>query len=93
MLSSALDYATSAALDTALRSLEFKPTVITVSQRVSAIRGADMIIVLDEGHIAGTGTDKRAQRKLRRYTGKYVRPSLTWRKSNEKQIGFNAGLG
>lgn len=53
--SSALDYATSAALDTALRSLEFKPTVITVSQRVSAIRGADMIIVLDEGHIAGHG--------------------------------------
>ena len=65
--SSALDYATSAALDTALRSLEFKPTVITVSQRVSAIRGADMIIVLDEGHIAGTGTDKELRKNCEVY--------------------------
>lgn len=65
--SSALDYATSAALDTALRSLEFKPTVITVSQRVSAIRGADMIIVLDEGHIAGTGTDKELRENCEVY--------------------------
>lgn len=65
--SSALDYATSAALDTALRSLEFKPTVITVSQRVSAIRGADMIIVLDEGHIAGTGIDKELRENCEVY--------------------------
>ena len=65
--SSALDYATSAALDTALRSLEFKPTVITVSQRVSAIRGADMIIVLDEGHIVGTGTDKELRENCEVY--------------------------
>ena len=65
--SSALDYATSTALDTALRSLEFKPTVITVSQRVSAIRGADMIIVLDEGHIAGTGTDKELRENCEVY--------------------------
>ncbi len=65
--SSALDYATSAALDTALRSLEFKPTVITVSQRVSAIRGADMIIVLDEGHIAGMGTDKELRENCEVY--------------------------
>lgn len=65
--SSALDYATSAALDTALRSLEFKPTVITVSQRVSAIRGADMIIVLDDGHITGTGTDKELRENCEVY--------------------------
>lgn len=65
--SSALDYATSAALDTALRSLEFKPTVITVSQRVSAIKGADMIIVLDEGHIVGTGTDKELRENCEVY--------------------------
>ena len=53
---SALDYATGAALNRALKNTDFSPTVITVSQRVSAIRNADVIAVLDEGRIAGTGT-------------------------------------
>lgn len=54
---SALDYATSAALNKALRNTDFAPTVITVSQRVAAIRNADVIVVLDEGEIVGTGTN------------------------------------
>ncbi len=54
---SALDYATGAALNAALKSTDFSPTVITVSQRVSAIKNADMIVVLEDGGIAGTGTD------------------------------------
>lgn len=54
---SALDYATGAALNAALKSTDFAPTVITVSQRVSAIKNADLIIVLEDGKIAGTGTD------------------------------------
>lgn len=54
---SALDYATGAALNKALRNTSFAPTVITVSQRVAAIRNADVIIVLDEGEIVGTGTN------------------------------------
>lgn len=33
-------------------------TVLIVSQRVSAIKQADKIIVFDDGHIAGTGTHK-----------------------------------
>ena len=53
---SALDYATGAALGRALRNTDFLPTVITVSQRVSAIRGADTVVVLDEGMIVGVGT-------------------------------------
>ena len=53
---SALDYATGAALGRALRNTVFLPTVITVSQRVSAIRGADTVVVLDEGMIVGVGT-------------------------------------
>lgn len=53
---SALDYATGAALNRALKNTDFSPTVITVSQRVSAIRNADVIAVMDEGRIAGTGT-------------------------------------
>lgn len=54
---SALDYATGAALNAALKNTDFSPTVITVSQRVSAIKNADMIVVLEDGKIAGTGTD------------------------------------
>lgn len=56
---SALDYATGAALNRALKNTDFSPTVITVSQRVSAIRNADVIAVLDEGRIAGTGTHEQ----------------------------------
>jgi len=54
--SSALDYATDAALQSALHHLPNKPTVLTVSQRVSTVRRCDMILVMDEGEIVGRGT-------------------------------------
>ena len=54
---SALDYATGAALNKALKETDFHPTVISVSQRVAAIRNADLIVVLDEGTVVGTGTN------------------------------------
>ena len=54
--SSALDYATAAALEKAVKNADFSPTVITVSQRVSAIKNADVIFVLDNGRLAGFGT-------------------------------------
>ncbi len=54
--SSALDYATDARLRTALRTLEENTTTIIVSQRASAIRHADKIIVLDDGEMVGAGT-------------------------------------
>lgn len=53
---SALDLATDAALRKAIAADTKGMTVFIVSQRVSAIRGADKIIVLDGGHIAGIGT-------------------------------------
>jgi ATP-binding cassette subfamily B protein len=53
---SALDYATDAALRRALVPETAKATVVIVAQRVSTIRGADRIIVLDEGRVVGTGT-------------------------------------
>lgn len=53
---SALDFATEAALRKAIASLEHKPTVFTVSQRVSSVMGCDRIIVLDDGNVAGIGT-------------------------------------
>ncbi len=53
---SALDFATDAALRQAIREETGKMTVFLVSQRVSAVRQADKILVLDDGELAGIGT-------------------------------------
>jgi ATP-binding cassette subfamily B protein len=53
---SALDLATDAALRRAIAQKTKGMTVFIVSQRVSSIRGADKIIVLDDGRTAGIGT-------------------------------------
>lgn len=54
--SSALDYATDAALRKALKTLDKDMTVIVVSQRTSSIRYSDKILVLDDGRAVGFGT-------------------------------------
>ena len=54
--SSALDFATEAALRSAVGNLPYDPTVITVSQRASAVMHSDRILVLNEGKCAGIGT-------------------------------------
>lgn len=53
---SALDYATDARLRAALAQETTAAAVIVVAQRVSTIRGADRIVVLDEGNVVGTGS-------------------------------------
>jgi len=53
---SALDYATDAALRKALNEQLGGKTVFIVAQRVSTIRTADNIIVLEEGSVVGQGT-------------------------------------
>jgi len=53
---SALDLATDRALRRAISENTTGMTVFIVSQRISSIRNADMIIVLDDGKIAGKGT-------------------------------------
>ena len=56
--SSALDYKTDAALRTALASRKADPpaTTVIVAQRVSSIKHADLILVMDKGEVIGYGT-------------------------------------
>lgn len=53
---SALDYRTDKALRQALREKTADTTKIIVAQRISTIRDADQILVLDHGKIVGKGT-------------------------------------
>ena len=54
--SSALDFATDAALRKALHELGTLTTTFLVSQRIAGIRQADLILVLDNGHLCGKGS-------------------------------------
>lgn len=53
---SALDYATDAALRSALRHETQNLTTIIISQRAVSIKNADFILVLDDGKLSGKGT-------------------------------------
>lgn len=53
--SSALDYKTDAALRRAIRE-RMHTTCVIVAQRVSSVRTADLILVLEHGKIIGSGT-------------------------------------
>lgn len=56
---SALDYRTDAQLRRALTQVTKSATLIIVAQRVSTVRHADRIIVLDDGSVAGIGTHEQ----------------------------------
>ncbi len=56
---SALDYATDAALRTAIRNMKGERTVFIVSQRASSVMHADRIVVLDDGRAVGIGTHEK----------------------------------
>ena len=56
--SSALDYATEAAMRKAILALPYQPTLFIVSQRASSVMCADRILVLEDGRLVGEGTHK-----------------------------------
>jgi len=56
---SALDVATDARLRAALADETAQAGVLIVAQRVSTIREAETIVVLDDGHIEGVGTHEQ----------------------------------
>ena len=53
--SSALDYRTDAMLRRALRSNHAHTTTVLIAQRISSVRHADLILVLDDGKVIGAG--------------------------------------
>ncbi len=55
---SALDFKTDSALRRAFKEKSSESTLLIVTQRVSTIKNAEQIIVLDDGHIVGKGTHK-----------------------------------
>ena len=64
--SSALDFATDARLRQALRQAK-AGTVITISQRASALRDCDQILVLSDGRMAGLGTHDELMQQCEEY--------------------------
>ena len=65
--SSALDYATDAALRRSLRELSWKPVTLIVSQRTASVRYTDRILVLDDGVCVGQGTHEELLESCRIY--------------------------
>jgi ATP-binding cassette subfamily B protein len=64
---SAVDFKTDAALRRALKQQTANSTILIVTQRVSTIKNAEQIIVLDEGRIIGKGTHQELMRDCKEY--------------------------
>ena len=64
---SALDLATDAALRKAIAEKTQGMTVFIVSQRISSIKNADKIVVMDDGKVAGIGTHRELYKSCEVY--------------------------
>ncbi len=69
--SSALDYRTDAALRRDLRRYFSDTTMILIAQRISSIRHADRILVLDDGQMIGYGTHEELMQTCDSYRELY----------------------
>ncbi len=65
--SSALDYRTDALLRKALRENYRNTTTVLVAQRVSSLRHADLILVLDDGQVIGMGSHSQLMESCPEY--------------------------
>ena len=74
--SSALDYKTDAMLRWALKEQMADTTVVTVAQRVSAVKDCDVILVFDNGRVIGKGTH-----------GELLETCAVYREISESQMG------
>lgn len=86
---SALDFATDAALRKALQQDTGRMTVFLISQRVSTVRNADQIIVLDDGQVAGIGTHAELYRSCEVY--REICLSQLSREEAERDTRMSAG--
>ncbi len=64
---SALDFKTDAALRRALRDSTSDSTILVVTQRVSTVKNAEQIVVLDQGRIVGKGTHEELMETCETY--------------------------
>ena len=69
--SSALDYATDAAMRRAIRENHGDATLIMVAQRVSSIMGMSRILVMDNGRCVGYGTHQELLKTCPSYLETY----------------------
>ena len=68
---SALDYATDAALRKSIRTMENAPTVFIASQRASAVRFCDIILVLEDGKLIASGKHENLVNECELYRETY----------------------
>ncbi|MDO0928936.1 ABC transporter ATP-binding protein [Streptomyces sp. TG1A-8] len=64
---SALDTRTEAAVQEAIDALSANRTTVTIAHRLSTVRGADQIVVLDSGRVAERGTHEELLERGGRY--------------------------
>ena len=65
--SSALDYQTDSNLRKALREGYRHTTTVLVAQRISSLRHADLILMLDDGRVSGAGTHEQLMQTCEEY--------------------------